>query len=166
MATIEQFIVQCAEMPAALAKAQADGINAAALHVKQSVQHEGPSRMRNFGSKGAALGVGFPTAKPGVDVSTTVAARGNPGAWAVAETGAKPHVMPKMLGARAIRNRVRRGQQRIVTMAFADGVFSRVHHPGMKGFHKFELGVVRAIPGLDNVVAKSYFAAVARNFKG
>ncbi len=106
-----------------------DGVHAAGLLVKASVQAElhGVTRLRGVGAKGAKIGVRYDVAGP-----TAVVVRMTGPAHLIERDTAAHEIGPK--------------RRRALHLVGGDFRASVAHHPGTKGKHPFEHGVALARP--------------------
>ncbi len=138
----------------AIESAQRDAVTAAGVVMKSYLldaaeQHAGTDRrMRNVGTKGAALGAGFDvkgTTKP-------VALMKARGPWALREKDVPAH----SIGPR------RRGGK--LAVSIGEDAYARVHHPGTKGVSRWAPARERGHPATVAVLKKKNIDAIGKVF--
>lgn len=140
--------------------AQREGVRAGAMLVTTSVRTQlrsvAPSgRLRGVGKRGARVSVGFDNPKSLTNPVALVKARGP---WQLIERDTK---------ARTIRPRKRRrGGQSARALAIPGvGVRMSAEHPGTKGKHPWEKGVLRVQRQVLPTVDREVFAAMVKAFR-
>lgn len=130
------FVEKTAKMGGELRRLERNMVLVAAQTVKTSVQSQMAAagvqngKLRGVGKRGAKIGVRYDTIGDKALVRAT-------GPFHLLERDTKAHTIPKTRGARA--------RKRVVVIPGV-GVRAYANHPGSKGKHPWEKGVVAAIP--------------------
>lgn len=107
------------------------GITEASQLTKTSILALAPARLSGVGKRGAKLGVKYRVSKSGDGAQSQINATGP---FQLIERDTRAHSEPR-------KHRPRR-----YNAIPGEGVFSHVEHPGTKGKHPFERGVLAALP--------------------
>jgi hypothetical protein len=149
----DEFAARIMRAAKELTNGSTKGVAAAALTYTTAIRSNisrdtgGTNRLRGVGRRGAAVGAGFRLkGSVGPKPSALVSARGP---LQLLERDTKPHSMAATRGARGRANK-RKG----ATMTVGAG------HPGTKGKHPFERGVVAATPAANKLLGESIVASV------
>jgi hypothetical protein len=153
--SITTFIAKTARMENELRNLERNSVRVAAAAVKTSVLAElaaagaATGRLRGVGRKGARVGVTYTIAEKTALVRAT-------GPFQLIERDTRAHRIPKERGSRA--------RKRVVVIPGV-GVRAFAEHPGTKGKHPWEKGVLAAVPIQEKAQQIALGQALARAYR-
>jgi hypothetical protein len=152
--TILRFLEKTAKMEGELHTLEHRTVEIAALAVKTSVTAAmaaagvNNGKLRGVGKKGAKVGVRY-------DVAGNTALVRATGPFQLIERDTKDHRIPKMRGSRA--------KKRVVVIPGV-GVRAWANHPGTKGKHPWEKGVIAAVPVAEKAHGAALYQALEKAY--